>query len=163
MNKERINEFLNFFKQLLIDNPNLDLLSKKGNKIIYHELIKLGVSQDDLKDFNKSTDYLFGHWIKNFRDKDGIKVFVDPFWSYFCQFQNGNLYNELNHLKIYIPVDSTHINEAANKIFEFLRENNIKHLSKIASEIRFDDIVVRLINPDDVLKLIDFINNDESY
>ncbi|MBQ6494389.1 MAG: hypothetical protein IJI49_00115 [Bacilli bacterium] len=109
-------------------------------------------------EINEKTD-LFYKWIKKFKKKNNIDVFCSYNWSYFCQFVNGDV--SYDCYKIYIPLDYEHIYEGANKIFNFLRKNNIQHCSKIGKNIRFDDIVIRVNSEEDCRKIIDFVNNDK--
>ena len=83
---------------------------------------------------------------------------MDPKWQYFCQFisqkPNEDLTKNPNHIKLYIPLDAKHIYRGVDKIFNFLSSQNISHISKVDSNIRNDDIVIRLTNLDDAKKLI---------
>ena len=157
MNKKGMNDFLQFWKQIAIENPHLDFSDYNFAKKIYHELIRLGVKKED-KD--KNVESMFNHWITYFKDKENISAFVDPYWSYFCQFINSKNQESTNHIKLYIPTDYNHLKESANLIFDFLAKNNIPHISKIGKEIRFDNIVIRLTNIEDVPKIIDFVKNN---
>ena len=109
-------------------------------------------------DINEKTD-LFYKWIKKFKKKKNIDVFCSYNWRYFCQFVNG--YTDTDCYKIYVPSDSEHIYDSANRIFNFLRKNNIKHTSKIGKRIRIDDIVIRVNSEEDCKKVLDFVNKDK--
>lgn len=162
MNKyETIDSFLKYIRDLELQNPGF-IDSPKVNNTIYSQLTRIGVSPQDKK-FRIPDNDLFNKWIKRFANKNNIEVFVSPNWQYFCQFTNddGQVRSSKEHIKVYIPQDSTHIEKSANMIFEFLAKNNIKHMSKIGSDIRFDDIVVRLINPEDEIKLRQFLNSNK--
>lgn len=154
--KKRIDEFLKYFRDIMYQN-SLDRLTLDN---VYGELIRLGVPNTER---NEKINDNFKNWIMHFQNNPNCNVFVDPKWSYFCQFiSKDNLArNSDEHLKIYIPLDLEHIDRGAKEIFEFLSNNNISHVSKIGSHIRFDDIVVRLINPSDVKKVIEFINKNK--
>ena len=153
MNKNiRKNEFLGYFANLLKQNPNLKLSIEH----IYSKLIELGV--DNNKDNN--IENLFKTWITYFENSENIDVFVLKKHKDFCNFVNKNnvAQNYNNHLKIYIPLDKEHIEHGAKLIFEFLNINNISHASKISKNIRFDDIVIRLVNANDLKLLLMFID-----
>ena len=66
-----------------------------------------------------------------------------------------------NYYKLYIPLDKEHIRNGADLIFDYIKQNNIEHLSKIGADIRFDDIVIRLTNKKDVEKVINFVGSNE--
>ena len=157
MNKDKINEFLLFWKQIILENPELDFHDRNMVNTIYHHLIRIGVSEEDK---NKLAEPFFDRWINYFKDKENIKVFVSPTWQYFCQFKNGNVDHLDNYIKLYIPIDYNHLYKSAIEIFDYLEKNNISHLSKIGKEIRFDNIVVRLTNINDAKKLIAFVNSN---
>ena len=152
---KRIDEFLKYFRDIAYQNP--DYRFSVNN--IYNELTNLGT-----KNYGESEriDHLFPGWINHFCNHSNICVFNSPQWKYFCQFRNyNNSNNPDENLKIYIPLDSEHIELGAKEIFEFLSSQNIIHESKIGSHIRFDDIVVRVNSIDDFLKVNDFIQKNE--
>lgn len=151
-----------------------------NEKLVYNYLIKRdvssqelginvnGVTFDEYGNYEQkeilSTDF-FSRWIKRFASKDNIRVFCNPGWRYFCQFENGDFSHisqtrDFNCVKMYIPLDYAHLYEGANRIFDFLARENICHRSKISSKFRFDNIVVRLPNLEDAKKLQNFIDND---
>lgn len=162
MNDERVNR-INNINQILKDlyssvkDSNVTLTAPA----VYHYLT--GRSAYNIQEVNTEYNSMFDKWIGRFRNKENIKVFVDERHSYFCQFTNDiNIYkNEiLDCIKMYIPLDYDHIEKGANRIFDFLERNNIKHHSKIASEIRADDVVVRLYRKEDAVKLQNFVERD---
>ena len=149
--KERIEEFL---KLIRIISKN-DIIT---NNLVYANVTRLGT---DVKK-TIEIDNNFNKWINDFKDRENIKVFVDPECSYFCQFTNytGNeSYDKM--IKMYIPVNDEYIYETANKIFNYMANNNIKHASMIGSHVRMDDIVIRVFNMEDALKIQKFIMNDK--
>ena len=127
---------------------------------IYHYLTRYKINKID-QDF-KVND-LFSNWINYFKDNKNIIVFVQENWKYFCRFMNSQnkTQKELrNPIKMYISVDSKHIEESARLIFEFMTHNNIIHESKIGSDIRTDDIVLRVFSKKDSEKVHNFIINN---
>ena len=100
----------------------------------------------------------FKKWIDRFSNVNDINVFVNPNWKYFCQFRND--IPSLNCYKLYIPLDYQHLYEGANRLFDFITKNKIKHTSKIASHLRTDNIVIRLSEYNDVKKVLNFVKND---
>lgn len=105
-----------------------------------------------------NEDY-FRYWIERFRGKRNINVFVNPNWSFFCQFTN-NIGDRDNYIKLYVALDYDHLYDGANLLFDFLERNNISHLSKISKKVRVDNVIVRLeINDmETAQKIINFIN-----
>lgn len=167
---ERINEVNKILKDLFISARTQNLYLTE--RIVYSYLTRRGVSKNDLK-INMNFVYdkdarayynennFFGKWIEKFKNKKNINVFCSESWKYFCQFVNGDYIDPKKIVKLYIPLDYNHIYEGVNRIFNFLADNNINHLSKVSSNIRFDDVVVRLGNMEDARKLQQFIDNDK--
>lgn len=153
-----MNEFLLFWRDLAKENPHLRFDSPSFRKTIYHHLIRLGVSEKE-KTFNANKQGLFDDWTNTYQKKENISVFVDPNWSYFCQFVNVK--QKTNFFKIYIPTKAEYLKDNAKIIFDYLKNNNIAHLSKIGQEIRFDNIVIRLERKEDVLPLLTFLQNNQ--
>lgn len=153
---KRVDNFLKYLRDIAIQNSNFHF----NYSMIYHELVKLGVP-DSQKE--KSIEPLFNNWILHFQNDKNCDVFIDDDWKYFCQFvSSDNLeFSSNDYLKIYVPIDKNHIERGAKEIFEYLSKNNIYHVSKIGSDIRFDDIVIRLTKTDDVTKFVSFINNNK--
>ena len=164
MTDSRKSEISNLLKDLYISAEKSNYLYNESS--IYHYLIKRNVPKKDRDVYfygfegGKKNNKLFNRWIDKFKKNPNIRVFCSPYWEYFCQFINGRV-DSSRCIKMYIPVDNKHIEESANRIFSFLAKNNISHLSKIGSEIRFDDIVIRLNTKADALKLQKFIDNDK--
>ncbi len=155
MDKVRINDTLKYFAQIIKENPNLDISDANGEKYIYSLLVKTNVPKEE--QYTLISD-IFAKWIDYYKDKENIKVFVDPNWSSFCQFTN-NVGNGKTHIKIYVPTKANYIEENSKIIFDYLSKNNIHHQSKINNRIRFDNIVVRLNEVNDAINLLNFINS----
>ncbi len=184
MNKEaRVNEILYYWRDIAKENPNYSFNNSLSSDRIYHDLIFRGVPLSDrrvnisVEESRQHPNYFinsefespyagpnspFNNWIKYYARSDKTDVFISPNWTYFCQFvsKDGKARRAREHLKVYIPLDSNHVEDGARLIFNFLEDNNISHGSKIGKKIRFDNIVVRLVNPEDVDKLINFVNNN---
>lgn len=160
MNKyDSINNILLFFKQLVEENPNIDLTSPQYKHIAYESIIRLGVKESERKINIKEFNY-FNGWIDYFKNVPDIECFWDAKWDYFCQFMNGREL-KTDYIKIYIPLDLNHLYYGARMIFEFLAQNKIIHQSKIGEDIRFDNIVIRLTNENDANLLANFVKNNE--
>ena len=155
MNKDklaRIDEFLNYVKQVVQDT-SIDI----DDYYTYYSIITDYNISEKEKAFD--VDPYFNKWVFAFKDTRNIDVFVSQNWDYFCQFTNADKYF-FNSIKIYVPLDSLHLYEGANMIFDYLSKHNITHISKIAKEIRNDDIVIRVTNKKDALDLLEFIKNN---
>lgn len=153
---KRIDDFLKMLKEM--SAQNLDFYFTKSH--MYYLLTLLGLKEEEQR---TNIEEYFNTWIDQFSFSENCHVFVDPYWEYFCQFISKECVSKsyLDYIKVYVPLDSKHIKLGATLIFDYLSRENIKHVSKIGKEIRFDDIVIRLVNKEDVQKLIDFINSNE--
>lgn len=153
---QRIDQLLHYLADLQKQNPNYILTERN----VYYFLVRQGI---EVEDRNYPVQQFFDDFIRNFKDHHNLNVFVDPNWQYFCQFISQKPDEDLtqypNHIKLYIPLDAKHIYRGVDQIFNFLSDQNISHISKVGSNIRNDDIVVRLTKPDDAKKLIDFVKN----
>lgn len=154
---EQIDKFLKIWRDVALENPNIDFLDTNTSDIIYSYLFKQNVKKNDQTIDISNT--CFSTWIDNFKNISNIDCFVSPNWPYFCQFKNLKSFNG-DYLKVYIPLDGDHIKEGINIIFNFLAKNNISHASKVSKEIRFDDVVIRLISEQDVDKLLNFVKQN---
>ena len=167
--KRKIDELLRSLKDKIQNDPNFNIDSKYGYDYVYNKVIFGSTKVDDQKILlnqqgSSKNNYgsIFDNWIKYFKDDQNLKVSVSPNWEYFCQFNYKHLdiYKSPTHLKMYIPLDYDHIEEGAKQLFEFLSDNNILHTSKISKKVRSDDIVIRVINPEDADKIVDYVNNN---
>jgi len=153
--KIEMNTFLTQMQTLFIKNN----LTESDIKRIYAHLVTVGIPErekrQDLSDaFNILQNYN--------QNNEKMKVFVANHWKYFCQFvsKNSNKAFGMNPIKLYIPLKKQNIERNVQKIFDFINENNIEHLSKLARETRVDDLVIRVMNKEDADKIINFVNND---
>lgn len=161
--KNRIDQFLkDLYASVKFDNVSLN------HDNLYYYLISRDVPIEDRgyilnerESSNPKFKNFFGKWISRFENVENIDVFCSTTWKNFCQFSNGNI--DSNCIKMYIPLDYNHLYEGANKLFDFLARNNIRHKSKIGRFIRFDDIVVRVDCKEDALKIQKFIDSDSYF
>lgn len=129
-------------------------------KHIYKKLVTIGIPQNDQ---NEKISDIFNFIQEKHKFNEKMKVFVAPYWKYFCQFksQKSNQIHLMNPIKLYIPLKRKNIEYSVQKIFAYINENNIEHASKLASDVRVDDLVIRVSKKEDAEKIINFINNDE--
>ncbi len=166
-NEERINKILNVFKSSIEKHPDFDLTGKQGINTIYNYLLKLGVSTTD-KDINllqtistsNPNNSIMGNLYYTFTNNSKVNVIPVKDFVHFVS-TDVDTTKLSNHIKIYIPLDSKHIEEGTKQILDFMINNKIAFESKIAQEIRFDDFVVRLVMPEDAKKLLGFINSNQ--
>ncbi|MDD6879708.1 MAG: hypothetical protein PUD59_05775 [bacterium] len=156
---ELMDKFIKMFASVAKQHDDFSLA--KWNNTIYYYLVRSGVNKIDSQVDLDNTG-MFSRWQRYYEKKENCKCFVDKKWNYFCQFVNhkDDVMKSKEHIKVYIPLDYQHIEIGAEAIFDFLSENNIKHISKIGKHIRFDDVVVRLSSEYDARRLQEFINKN---
>lgn len=156
--EEKVTRLLKIVKKIAKKYPDYDFTSEEGIMAIYGQLILLGVNPTDRK-FSLKESGIFDTLAKEFGNNPAVKVQNQ---NGFCHFTSTELSTIRldNHIKIYIPLDSAHIEEGTRQILQFLINNNIPHESKIAKRIRFDDVVVRIPDPKDAEKVLEFVKNN---
>jgi hypothetical protein len=148
--------FLRYFRDLYSNNPSLDI----KDDTIYYTLTNYGITDSYL---NKDISDYFNKWINRFKNKRNIKVFWTDDQKNFLQFHNGFDYqndSNIKFFKLYVSFPKDKIYKCANKIFDYIDQNNFVSLSKVANKVRSDDVVLRMKYEKDARKVIEFINND---
>lgn len=158
MNNERLKEMNNILIQLK-EYAKVNNITDDFHKIIYRYLHDYNVGNE--KNLNVKNKFPF--WINRYSTKRTNCVNT-PKYPYWCQFINENYPNqtlmESDPVKIYIPLKSSYIYNGVNKIFDFCEQNSIIHNSKVAATIRNDNVVLRVMDVNDAIKIINYVNND---
>ena len=146
---DKINEFLSHIATIALSNPYFYLT---GN-FVYGQMIKYNIEDE------KKIDNIFSDIEEKLKLKSDIHAYREKNWKYYLQVVNGKEdFINKKSLKLYIPQDHKHVKKSAELIFEFLNKNKIKHLSKIASDIRCDNISIRLLSLEDANLLSKFVD-----
>lgn len=151
-----MNEFLKYYAKIYEQNPNFSI----ENNTIYAGLMSYGYSNDELER-SKNVDYdgLFNHWINRFSNSRNLNVYRDDRQYNFLQFWNSKG-SDADCIKIYLSFDTYDIDYCISKIFDFIDKNDIATKSKIANKLRADDVVLRIFDINDAIKVINYINSD---
>lgn len=157
---DEITQFLQRIYKIKVDNPDVYL----DRKFVYRELCRCGIQKSEILENGqlKPNEEMFYKWYKRFAFNSKVKAYVDKNWPYFFQFVRGDLKNYGKYIKLYIPIDSEHLYEGANILFDYIASLNIDHCSKISKEIRSDNVVVRLKAGDyyNAMKIINFVKSN---
>lgn len=102
---------------------------------------------------------LYFEYLKGRFKDTNIEVFEHEDQDKFLQFHNIEEYNH-DFIKLYINVNPNFFYNAVLLIHEFMNNENIKQLSKIADHARSDAIVLRVTNIEDAVKVINFVNSN---
>ena len=151
-----MNEFLIHIAQIAYYNPDVEI----NENLVYRELIYNGIDQEQK---NYQLNYFFPKWIEKYKNYHNMEVKNTENWKYFCQFLSKQLFdiNEYHDsIKIYIPLKAEYIEYGAEMLFDFISSQNIMHESKIGSNVRVDNIVVRVYNVEDAKKIQKFVKNN---
>ena len=132
-----------------------DDLSKSFTSRMYSYLIHYtpDYQYKSLKPYHKELE-------DRLSSKTCIKYWGGQNNDYFINFRSKHPFYNKNYVKIYVPLNGNNVTDIVTKIFIYIADNNIDHSSKLASETRTDDLVIRVTNMQDAKKVIDFINND---
>jgi len=151
-----MNNFLTRIKNIIRHNPHL--MNENFKDFLYTELISFNLGNGEPF---KNMEHLFDDWIYRNRNKDNLQTFVSEKYPYFCQFANRDAVNIAGEaIKLYIPLNENRLYEGANRLFDFIAKENIHHNSKIGKKIRNDNVVVRVSNMEEAIKVIEFVKND---
>lgn len=120
----------------------------------YNEITNYGLKNNESKRYYA----LFEYWKQRFQNYPNIKVYESENQRGFLQFNNNHGYS--NHIKIYLSLPEQYLGQGVNMIFDYLAQNNIGHLSKVAQKDRSDVIVLRIEREEDVSQVLNFINNN---
>ena len=156
--RKEMQEFLDFIYTITIQNPNVNI----NFGAIYNQLIFRGLSPNEKTEngVGINTRQFFDRWKERFASRRNVSAFCDEknFEEWF-QFVNGNV-REGEFIKLYIPINTPHLYEGVNQLFDFIASENIEHESKVGEIARIDNVIVRLRKGDktSAQKIIDFIN-----
>ncbi len=159
--RKEMQEFLDFIYTITIQNPNENI----NSSAIYNQLIFRGLSPNEKTEngVGINTRQFFDRWKERFASRRNVSAFCDEknFEEWF-QFVNGNV-REGEFIKLYIPINTPHLYEGVNQLFDFIASENIEHESKVGEIARIDNVIVRLRKGDktSAQKIIDFINSNK--
>jgi len=158
--KDEMDEFLIFFQELYKNNPTLQV----KQSYFYNGLQTYKTSSDYLIDFRNKptidTDYLnyFIEWQKHFKDNPNIDVYHDVRQLRFLQFNNTNYIDP--GYKLYLTFPKDKVEECVEIIFDYIASKNMKTISKVSDCLRADSIVLRMVEKEEAIDLINFINSN---
>lgn len=116
---------------------------------------KKGIKEDTRQPLIPSTQYFS-------RD---IEV---PYFRHFLHRGFTEYYNEFTGkkegkfpIKLYIPIGKKDSLDFIMNLIYFIEDSEIWHQSKLASDIRTDDMVIRVYTKEDARKIIDFVNENK--
>lgn len=158
--KAEIESFLNFIYEIKKSNPSL----KIDKSLVYRELNRYALKKGDMTDKRElyNNRYLFGRWFDTFYPIENINAYCDSNWPDFFQFLNGNIEDDKEFLKLYIPIDAKHLETGVNVLFKYIASLNITHCSKVSEKVRSDNVIIRLKKGDyyNAMRIINYVNSN---
>jgi hypothetical protein len=143
----RIDNFLKYLVNLKKENPTLNMTKNA----IYSQLVEVNHKLNN----EKCHDALLNRYNAA---KDINAFYSDQFGSSFLILSRGNI-NPENNIKLYLPFTPAKMPECCSALFDYLKDTNIIHQSKVARNVRNDDVVVRVNNFKDAQNIIDFVSH----
>lgn len=157
---DEIEEFLKYFSKLYQQNSNLEISSHT----FYAKLTEYGLTTEEISKKRKTRinplikDVFFPNWIKEFENNRNLHVFYTMAQSRFLHFFSPH--NSANCYKLHVSFPEDKMYECVKELFRFIADNRIETCSKVADCVRSDSVVLRITKQKDVLKVINFINNN---
>ncbi len=143
---QRINDFLRLIKEIKDNGVLID------SNLVYSNLINIGSKKEPINKY-------FAYWKEKFNKNKNVHVYND---AYYCHFDSPTIKNDAyNMLKIYIPMDKDHMYNGINSLFDYIAESGITYHSKITSDTRIDDVVLKVDSIASAEKIRNFINHED--
>lgn len=156
MSNSFVQKYLDMMVELVKSNPSL----KITENLLYAQLVSFRLGKGSIP-FENIEKY-FRNWITNFQSNPIIDVYRDKTNPFICHFISKRDFSKnKGTIKIYLPLDSTHIKDGVQEIFDFLSRENIAHHSKVLSSIRNDNVIIRVATIEDVNKIVKYIKSNK--
>ena len=152
--KLHIEQFLNGFSELYKQNPNLEICPDT----IYYKLSIYGLTEEEQ---TCDINYMFPQWIDKFSNSNHLHVYRDNRQYAFLQFANYQYCDSCEMIKVYMSFPEETMKNCVDLIFDFIEKNNIKSASKVSQRLRSDSVVLRLLNKEEAVQVLNFINSNE--
>ena len=157
---KEIDSFLKYYAEILKQNPGRDY----GPSFWYAQLSGYRYTNEE---YNTDIRDCWNDLINYFRidpnrpANQNLNVYNDSRQTRFLQFASDQESPAKEFYKMYISFDKEHIGPAAKLIFDFVRKNGMESHSKLSDTLRCDSIVMRIVGEENIVKLLNFINNND--
>lgn len=147
-----IDDFLKYYASIYKSNPNLTT----HRDLFYNSLM----SYDCYEEFRKSTKEMFPTWQQRY-NQSNLHAFISDLQPRFLQIWSKHNFAKASYdYKLYLNLPYENLEEGVTRIFDYLNSHNIENHSKVADVRRADEIVLRIPKKEDVIKVLNYINND---
>ncbi len=152
---DEITELLEYYKRRTY-NTNIKKIKIKD---VHNHLVRYGLSNEEyIEGIAYKYDDEFEKWKKRYKNNPFLYVYESKYQLDFLQFVSEN--RDVDRLKLYISIGRNNIEEAANRIFDYISKNKMHSISRVAKYDGSDVIVLRMAKEEDTTKLINYINSD---
>lgn len=155
----RFDEITNLLKYAIAANQSSN--QPFDEKYIYNVLEVYGLTNSEI--VNRNYDQtVFSKVYPQFANDPNLKVFQEG--RCFIYFNNNgtNVTRDTKYMKLYVSIKHDGLQVCSNEIFNYISNNKMETNSKISILDRSDDVVIRLRNPEDAMRVINFINSNQT-
>lgn len=156
---QRMDEFFNFIRQIIVQNPNLDFVNDPDN-IIYTAIVRFDTPKDD----NNTTldkDGIFDNWKRRFANNEQIKINVSDNNSFIKIINQKFHHSPKEFISLYIPLNHNIIESGLILLIDFLNREKIEYVATISKSIKSDDIVINIVDPSAIDIICEFVKSNQ--
>lgn len=153
---KEINEFLEKIGKLYDQNKDLEIT----HDTIYALLRDYGYEEKELED-NKNSINSFTNILKEKKKMKNLEIRESSFTN-ILYFNNNSLTEkdkEYGAIKIIASFDKSNLERCSLKLINYINSRNIKCEGKVWNQLRSDNLIIRVFNYNDALKILDYMNN----
>lgn len=148
---KEMDKFIKEYMNIYLQNPSLPIT----DDTLYRALEIYGFNMQEYE--NGGIRDIFPSLERTFANSN-LHVYVDERQTGFLQFTSHT--GRPKCVKMYLSFPKEYMELATTKIFSFISDNHMRCSSKIAQHVRSDSIVIRLDDPKDAKKVLNYINRD---
>lgn len=141
---QRINEYFNLIKDILVQNPNID---------INNSLYSLLVSQNTKSKTTLSKLGIYDNWKRRFKNANINTSDNDSY----IEFSKSSNLSQKNYIFLHTPIDHEHIENSINILIDFLERRKINYIVTISNTEKSDNVIIKLENDNNIDEICNFI------
>ena len=146
-----INNFFRITENAYLQNNDLEL----NHYVIYSLLSKYGYEEKELEQLNDSSLNFIEEFKEYFKKNKNLEIQSDNYNIYFFNNRKNS-----RAIKIYLSFDKSHVLKSSCKIFKYLLNRNMDFEGKISNKVSSFNVIIRLYSIEDVIRISDYITND---
>ena len=151
---DEMDNFLKYCAKIYIQNPTIEVQTDTVlDKLRYYGLRTSDTKEKISRDRVEALIHGF--------DRSRLSVYIHPKMPDYIQFHTPG-FEDSKLAKLYVSAPKEYIDYVASRIFHFIDKKKIDCNAKVATNVRTDNIVIR-IQEKDVKTVVDFINKDKNF